>query len=143
MEHRGAPSNATARDGRSYRVVPDRGSARRRCLLTDLHPERGLSAILRQTLQSVLPDIEFLLEPGERLDAVWICGYEPSAVAHIREVRRQYPRSLLIVTSGHVSGTWEQDAIEAGADHALEWPCSMSSLSSLLSPSVAEGEIAN
>ncbi len=140
MEHRGAPET----HGGAFRVLPDARIRRPRCLLTDLHPERGLSSVLRGHLAVELPGIEFTLEPAGELDAVWICGYEPAALPRIGEFRRRFPSTLLLVTSGIRGGGWEQEAIDAGADHALEWPCSMSSLSSLLSHDEPfEDELAN
>lgn len=130
MEHRRAPSDPA----RTFRVLADRTQRRRRCLLTDLHPERGLSSVLRRNLTAVLPDVEFTLEPAEGLDVVWVCGYEPRALDTIAELRRLHPDCMLLVTSRRRDGDeWIGDVLAAGADHALEWPCSFSSLSSLLS----------
>ena len=105
---------------------------RARVLLTDLHPERGLSRTLRSHLDAALPEFEFSLTESGPLDAIWVCGYEPHQIERVRELRARHPEAVLLVTAAAGASGWEAAVRDAGADHALAWPCSMSSLGSLL-----------
>ncbi len=109
-----------------------------RCLLTDLHPERGLASTLRRHLSLALASFDFTLEEGSDLDAIWVYGYEPHDLEGIRALRERHPRSVLLVTSGSRDSGWAAEALAAGADHALDWPCSVLVLSSLLAVSTRE-----
>lgn len=122
---------------RIFRVLSDPDPRRTRCLLTDLHDdERGLSRALLAHLSSVLPSIEFTREAAPEPDAIWVCGYAADDVERIRALRARHPGALLLVTSGARPGPWVGEARAAGADHALQWPCSIHWLSALLSGAV-------
>ena len=116
------------------RTATARRHRRALCLLTDFHPERCLSLALRAHIAAVLPSIQFSLKESGDLDAIWVCGYEPSELERVRALRERHPDCLLLVTSGLRAGQhgWDGDVLAVGADHALEWPCSIQSLSDLL-----------
>lgn len=131
-----SPQSARAAEGTS-RVEPrTEGSRRSRCLLTTLHPERGLSLALVQHLTGEMPGIEFLLHPSENpagdLDAVWVCGYQPGNARLVQALRARHPRSTLIVTGRGPLDSWEREVLRAGADTACTWPLPYARLSALL-----------
>jgi hypothetical protein len=113
-----------------FRVLPV--ARKPRCLVTNLHPERGLSRALRQHLSLVLDRVEFTLEAEGAIDAIWVCGYEPDQRARVAELRARHPDVMLLVTGGHIPSGWEQGVLDVGANHAREWPLSFDVLGSLL-----------
>ena len=103
-----------------------------RCLLTNLHPERGLSRALVQHLSAEMPDIHFTLEERPGADVVWVCGYERGGQSLIRELRERHPRAVLAVTAREPLELWSAEVLSAGADNALSWPVDFARLSRVL-----------
>lgn len=103
-----------------------------RCLLTTVHPERGLSRALVQHLTLEMPDIEFTLRAQPSLGAVWICGYEAGTAHLVRELRERHPHSLLVVTGRGPVSAWRKDVLDAGADYACSWPLPFGELNRIL-----------
>ena len=116
----------------SGRAPRSAGPSSLRCYLTTLHPERGLSRALVQHLSVELPDIAFTLEEGERVDVVWVCGYERGSPALIRALRERHPRAVLAVTARAPLELWSSEVVAAGADSALSWPVDFERLSRVL-----------
>jgi hypothetical protein len=102
------------------------------CLVTTLHPERGLALALVQHLAQELPDVEFTLDERAGLDAVWVCGYDAGNGERIAALRARHPHALLIVTAKGPEDAWRDEVLAAGADHALAWPLDLDRLSRLL-----------
>jgi hypothetical protein len=104
----------------------------RLCLLTTLHPERGLSLALVKHLTEEVPGILFTLEDRAGVDVVWVCGYEHGNAATIRALRAAHPENLLIVTGKEPEDLWAPEVLAAGADSALSWPLDVSRLGQVL-----------
>ncbi len=111
------------------------------CLLTTLHPERALSLALVQHLTEEMPDIEFTLEDRPDVDVVWICGYERGASGLVRDVRRQHPSAVVVVTAREPMELWESEVLAAGADCASSWPLEYERLSQLLHQRAVERQV--
>ena len=105
------------------------------CLLTTVHPERGLSRVLAQHLVAELPRVSFTLNgEGKLLDTVWICGFEAGAGKLVAQLRRKYPDAHLLVSGRRPSSAWAEEAVAAGADAVCGWPLSFQQLETLLRP---------
>lgn len=103
------------------------------CLLTAVHPERGLSRALVQHLTHEMPDIRFTLDAATAdLSAVWVCGFEPGAGELVRAVRRRHPDAFLVVTGRGPVERWIDEVRAVGADHACTWPVPYALLSRVL-----------
>ncbi|MFT5285280.1 MAG: hypothetical protein ACI8TQ_001442 [Planctomycetota bacterium] len=105
---------------------------RPRCLVTDMHPERGLSRSLCMHLGEAIPNLEFSLDEVGGFESIWVCGYEPDQVDRVQALRRRYPDARILVTGGRSRTDWQNAALRAGADSAREWPLSQVSLKHLL-----------
>ena len=116
---------------RKFRVL-NATSHRKRCLVTDMHPERGLSRALCLHLGYAMHNFEFSLDEVGEFDCIWVCGYEPEQVGRVRELRRQYPNARILVTGGRSRSDWQSAALRAGANSARQWPLSRVSLRQLL-----------
>jgi len=103
-----------------------------RCLLTTLHPERGLSRALVQHLVHEMPQIEFTLDARHSFDAVWVCGYERGAAKLVRRIRERHRHALLVVTGRGPVPQWGPEVLSAGADEACSWPIPYRRLSRIL-----------
>src|SRR5262245_40279703 len=102
------------------------------CLLTTLHPERGLDLALVQHLAGELPDIDFTLEEERPVDVVWVCGYERGNAGLIQTLRARHAGSVLLVTAKEPEELWAGEVLSAGADHALAWPVDFARLARAL-----------
>ena len=105
---------------------------RPRCLVTDMHPERGLSRTLCMHLGEAIHNLEFTLEEVGEFDSIWVCGYEHGQLARVQGLRQRYPSARIVVTGGRSRTDWQNAALRAGADSAREWPLSHVSLKHLL-----------
>lgn len=105
-------------------------SSRKKCLLTNLRPERGLSRMLCEELAKEMPEFEFVLADDGPVDSIWVCGYEAAQLESVRCLRDEHPDCVLLVTGS--GGHWLAEVAELGADFAFEWPLSFDSLGSLL-----------
>jgi hypothetical protein len=105
---------------------------RPRCLVTDLHPERGLSRALCEQLGLAMRSMEFTSREEGVFDAIWVCGYEPEEVRRVRGLRHRHPGARLIVTGRRRDREWQSAVRRAGADAVREWPVSQADLRELL-----------
>jgi hypothetical protein len=121
---------STSEPASLLRVLP--ATRRPRCLVTNLHPERGLTRALREHLALVVDDVDFTLADDGGIDAIWVCGYEPSQRARVEALRARHPDVVLLVTGGRIAPGWEDGVLDAGADHARRWPISYDTLGSIL-----------
>ncbi len=117
----------TGQDAR--RMRPKKG--RTTCLLTPLHPERSLSNALVQHLSQEMPDIAFSLA-CETPDVIWVCGYEPGSEDLIEDLRRENPKSSILVTGRGSVMAWEEQVHAAGGDYCCGWPLPMTDLTQIL-----------
>ena len=108
--------------------VPTSVSRQPLCLIAALHPERGLGHALAQHLASELPWLDFTLDDGPGIDAVWLCGYERGHAPLVRAWRTRHPAAILLVTGREPAEAWSGEALAAGADHALSWPMNLARL---------------
>lgn len=133
MPHRSQRSPAAARQPGRQEPRWTR-SARPRCLVAALHPERGLGHALAQHLASELPGLDFLLSDRPDIDAVWLCGYEAGHAALVRAWRVRHPDATLLVTGRVPAEAWAAEVLAAGADHAFSWPVDLARIARLLRP---------
>ncbi len=133
----GSDTNDDAEEQASADRIPrgrrtNAGGNRTVCLLTTLNPERGLSLALRQHLEEEVPEIDFTLEPRDRVDAIWICGYEPGHAKLVRTLREHHGDAVIVVTGREPVEEWESEVADAGADFAFSWPVAYGLLENVL-----------
>jgi len=102
------------------------------CYLTPVLPGRALSLALARYLTDEMPDIAFTLEEHERVDAIWVCGYDRRAARHVRKLRTRHPTALIVVSGRSPATTWKRDVIESGADLACSWPLDYACMNRIL-----------
>src|SRR5262245_3389187 len=106
--------------------------ARLTCLLTPLPKGKELSLALVHYLSDEIRDVRFTLDPRERADAVWVCGYGRRAAAFLSKLRSLHPAATIVVTGGEPTEGWASSVIDAGADYACSWPVDYSLLDRIL-----------
>lgn len=102
---------------------PHRSGPRQRlvCLVQAADARRGLPSEFCPELHAQLPEVEFVTEPPDRVDAVWIMGCPASDFDSVAALREAYPAAYLLVTSRDLSARRATALEQAGADCALNW----------------------